>query len=495
MNQSHIFSFASAWERQVRERPSAVALRDARDGSTFTADELDLLLRRTATWLARQGLAPGDRLVLVASPEVETVLATQAALQSGVVPALLPAGAPLGAVVEVAEATAARRVLLATPDPRRPDALDLLALAEALPDLPALERPPEPDPASEAAILFSSGSTGAARGVRHSHRGLVAGSERLAALVAPCGATTIGLPALLHTITGLRWSLLAPTLIGGSAALLSPRAGPAQLLAECAASEVEAILVGPGFVRAFNLAFEHLRDLVPPRLRAAIVLGGALSDEDRRRFCENSGLALLYTYGTTETAGAFTGAWTWPDGRAEAGVGRSPAPVRILREDDQPAAPGEVGQIEILVEAPFLGYLDGGGPAPRAGAGWVRPGDLGRLDEDGALHVLGRVARQLVAPSGEKVLLDELDRILGDLLGVEVVTAVVERAGRAPRIGALVARDTPGELWLAGARAALAGRLPPEAIPSIWAFMPALPRLPNGKPDLEAARGVLMGAT
>lgn len=483
-------SLAEAWPRALARDPDALLLVDARDGSQFHAFELDLLLRRAAGWLRARGLGPGDRIALVSNGDIETLLLCYSAMCCGVVPVLLHPGAPAAQALDVARATSAALVLHPEAGPLEVDRwVRWVTLSAELPE--AAPAPlGQPDPDREAVILFSSGSTGPARGVRLSHRALLSGVARVSLMVDSPPGERVGVPALFHTITGLRCALLGPALDGSVGVLLSADAGPAALLHEAASQEVAVLHAGPGFAAAVARAPERLAGCASPALRLVVIGGGGLSDAERVALPRALSAPLYHTYGMTETAGTTAFAAVNPLG--EGGPLRPLVPARVVLEAGGLAPAGAVGWVEVAPDPPMIGYLGAPDLEPDAqGQTWVRPGDLGWLDEGGGLHIAGRAARQHVAPSGEKVLLDDLEAVMRDALGVEVVAASVRVQGRGPRIGALVQRPALTDVWLAHARAALAERLPSAAMPAWWVATPALPRLPGGKVDLQAASALL----
>jgi len=480
---------SAAWARATRETPDRTLLADARDGSAFSVRDADELSRRGVALLDRWGLSAGDRVLVVAAAEVETIIVLWGALRLGVSVVLLHPDAPQQQIRAVAEQSGAAVVLLAKPDPTLPHAAVLCSeeMSEALAEIDAAPSPPEPDPGAEAAILFSSGSTGPARGVRLSRRGLTDGLYRLASAMMPAPGRRDGIPALLHTITGLRMILLAPLALGTTSVLLPPYASTSEILAAAGRERVLELHAGPGLLRACCRVPSRMRALAPS-LRSVIIGGGKLSSDERRAFAVGMGVRLAHTYGLTETGGACSAVVVQPDGTGGSGMGRPLCPVRIVRADGALASPGEEGRVLVSPDVPMMGYLDGKAPAEHSGRAWVDTGDLGALSSDGALSVLGRAARTFTTPSGEKVTLADLEALLREVAGVEVVAAVIRPPRRAALIGALVERDSISEVWLARTRAALRARLPAHAIPSLWAAQSPLPRLPSGKLNLVAAQ-------
>jgi long-chain acyl-CoA synthetase len=456
-----------AWRLRLQE-PESPWLIDAREGFTLTVGALDLLSRQAIGFLAAHGFSAGDRLVLPTTGDIDVLVLLAGALRAGVVVALVHPDAPPSMLNGVLDVWPGARLLPAGD------------LASGIAESEAVDPPDVHDADADAVVVFSSGSTGPARGVRLSWRSLATGLNRLidaaqlvawGALMAP--GTREGVAAYLHTITGYRLMVIAP-LIRLTVPVVLPRAAPVPAMLELVrAYQVQIVHVGPGFIRAFVAAGDRLVAMVPPCLQAVTVGGGALPPADRRRFVELAGISLIHTYGLTETAGTCTACVLEPGGPDVAGMGVPGVPTRIVD-----------GFIEVAPKHPASGMLDG---SPVAVDGWIPTGDIGFIDADGHLHVRGRAARTFVAPSGEKVQLEDLEAVVHEVLGQECLAVVVQ--GRRDTIGVVVEGPVDAER----AEAALAHRLPTVAVPRLWRSVDLLPRLPGGKPDLlAAAQGFLV---
>lgn len=209
------------------------------------------------------------------------------------------------------------------------------------------------------------------------------------------------------------------------------------------------------------------------------------------RFHERFGAPVLNCYGQTETAGEIIG-WTVPDlpwaaeklgsvGRPHAGVS-----LRFVDESlcDVPA--GGVG--ELCVKAPFImdGYLDAEpGEEDFLDDGSLRTGDLGRVDGDGFVWLVGR-RKEIVNCGGFKVLPEEVEEALRShpaVADVMVAGLPDDRLGEAPWAFVVPrAGGAPGEEDLAAALVEHAGvRLARYKIPRGIRFVEDLPRNATGK--------------
>jgi long-chain acyl-CoA synthetase len=211
----------------------------------------------------------------------------------------------------------------------------------------------------------------------------------------------------------------------------------------------------------------------PPSLKWILSAGAPLADALCRRAEARLGCVVRQGYGLTEAS--FSTIDAPPAPRDVGSVGRPVAGVEVRIADG--------GEIEVRGPHRMLGYLDEEAATRAAidGDGWLRTGDVGRLDDDGRLWVVDRT-KDLVIRGGNNVYPSEVEAALAahpavadvavvgrpdDYFGEEVVAVVVARGGHSVDAAALDA--------FARARIA-ATKLPRE-----YAFVASLPLGPSGK--------------
>jgi malonyl-CoA/methylmalonyl-CoA synthetase len=209
------------------------------------------------------------------------------------------------------------------------------------------------------------------------------------------------------------------------------------------------------------------------RLRLCVSGSAPLPAELHRALAERGGQQVLERYGMTETLMNVSNPY---DGERRAGSVGFPLPGVELRLSN-----GDEGEIQLRGPNVFAGYWE----RPEATAesftdGWFRTGDLGSLDSEGYLHILGR-SKELIISGGFNVYPREVEEVLLAHPGVaevavvgtpsdewgEVVTAFVVPAGAAPRSDALLAFA--------------AEQLAPFKRPRLLHFVDGLPRNALGK--------------
>jgi O-succinylbenzoic acid--CoA ligase len=204
----------------------------------------------------------------------------------------------------------------------------------------------------------------------------------------------------------------------------------------------------------------------------AVLLGGAAADRDLVERALDAGLPTLQTYGMTETCSQVATVAPGEEVESLGTAGRPLDGMKVVIDGD------EVG--EIIVDGPAVspGYL--GEPERSRGH---RTGDLGYLDGEGRLVVLGRVDDMIVT-GGENVYPQRVADVLSRhrfIRRVEVVGMPDPEWGQA--IVAVVVGDRTTRRRLARwARE----RLPKHELPKQWIFVDELPMLSNGKVDRAA---------
>jgi len=261
-----------------------------------------------------------------------------------------------------------------------------------------------------ATIMFTSGTSGRPRGAMLSHGNHAASADAWAAVLRPRPDD--------------RWLACLPLFhVAGLAIIV--RAGrwgvPVEVVARFDAGDVAARIEGG--ISHLSLVPTQLEPLVTvfegrtvPRSLRAILLGGGPIPAGSLLRARAAGLPVLTTYGLTETSSGVA------VGGADAASLADPSALRPLPGVDvfiaDPA--GEEGPADedgigpILVRGPmvFRGYLDDPETSPEQRAdGWLRTGDLGRLDADGLLHVVDR-REDLIVSGGENIYPAEVEAVL-----------------------------------------------------------------------------------
>ncbi len=381
------------------------------DGARHTYGEFAQMVVTLADALGDAGLRAGDRLLLVSENSATYAAGILAASRIGAW--VSPVNARHSAdELDAIAAHAGARMLMFTPEASAASADHAARLAAKdhgalacgrilTTDAAPSEPEPMPDHPAErvAALMYTTGTTSAPKGVMLTHRNLTWNAEssaRLRKMNADDEAVLV-LPGT-H-IFGFASVFLA-SLHAGCTIRFLPRFSPAAVLAAIA-DGVSVMSAVPQMYAALlrHLKAEGVRP-VAPRLRYISAGGAPLDPEWKIRIEEAFGLPLNNGYGLTETSPGVSG--TWQDApRTDTSVGYALPDVELkIHEPDDHG----VGELWIRGPGVMKGYYRD--PARTAEVltpdGWFRSGDLSRIDPDGALHIVGRL-KELIIRSGFNV--------------------------------------------------------------------------------------------
>jgi long-chain acyl-CoA synthetase len=169
--------------------------------------------------------------------------------------------------------------------------------------------------------------------------------------------------------------------------------------------------------------------------------GGALLDVKQQEFFAAFGMPVYQGYGLTEAAPVISTNTPKRHKFGTSGVLMKSIEVRIVKADGSPAATGETGEIVIRGGSVMKGYFKN--PEATAKAlrdGWLWTGDLGYLDKDRFLVVVGREKALLIAEDGEKYSPEEIEEAVA--FSTDVIDQLMAWCDQKKYTAALVALDT-----------------------------------------------------
>lgn len=471
---------------QAAARPDALALEDA-TGAVWSYRAVHRNAEALAKALRAQSVGPGDRVMCVAENCAAAVAAMFACWTLGAV--AVPVNARQTAPeLDKVIAHAQPRIILftshvstdAAAHARRLEATPMAGLWGTLDRVAGPANSPEND-ADIAVILYTTGTTGDPKGVMLTHDNLNFGGATSAHFR---GMTTrdliYGVLPMTH-VFGL-CSIIVASVYAGSAVRLIPRFDVGAVFDGLhhgitlfsGVPQMHAVLMAHAKAQGLDhLGSETLR----------FVSSGAapLDPAWKRRAEAFYGVAIQNGYGMTEsTAGA--AATRNPIGSSDTSVG-PPLPGVEIRIDETVAGGGD-GMGEVLTRGAHVmkGYFRNPVATSQVldSEGWLRTGDLGRLDDAGRLHILGR-SKELIIHGGFNVYPPEVEAALNDHPKV-ILAAVVGRPRDGNEEVLAFVQIAPGvQLDETELRAFVADRLTGYKRPAVYVFAQSLPAAPTGK--------------
>jgi long-chain acyl-CoA synthetase len=465
------------------ERPAAT---DLRSGRGLRYAELAAEAETVGRFLRAQGVRPGMRVALAAPNALFYLPAAFGILRAGACLIPIPAGATDSEQRAILRLIDVNGCLLAPGEPAPPleEGTEEAVIGEgtcagfcfrwARREAEAPSGFRETDPAF---VRFTSGTTAERKGVILSHQATL---ERVAAASQVLGLEAEDrilwvLPLAFHFAVTITAYLRA-----GAHVLLCPDTLPAKLLAALHHERATLLYASPlHFERLSNLKAEGGLEA----LRLALSTTAPLPGPVAARMEEVHGVPVGQAYGIIEAGLPCINTRT--DGVPATSVGRAVPgyEVAVFSDDGQPSRAGESGEVGVRGPGLFSGYYSPWLPFEQVARGGFFPtGDVGRLDEQGALHLLGR-RKSMVFVAGMKVFPEEIEACLNAFPGVRE-SRVFGRPH--PRLGevpcAELALDVPASRFdLDALRVHCARELSPYRAPVEFLLVDAVARSAGGK--------------
>ncbi len=416
---------------------------------TLTYSELDEISNSVAAGLADRGVAPGQRVSLLATNRWEWIVAYHGALKAGAVvnplnvmltadevayvvadceaSAILVSGDRLGDVVGLPGEVKCLQTVVSF-DEAAEVALGFGELIDAAASPPAVD---PPDPAALSTIGYTSGTTGRPKGAMQSHRSVLLNCALTATMHVRTADDVVvsALPAP-HVYGNV---VINGTFLAGGTVVLMEKFDPAAalgLIAEHRATMFE----GVPAMYSMLLAAEEIEGADLSSITRSTVGGQTISTAVMEEWERRSEAPLLELWGMTELSGlGTTHALYAPNVHGSIGVALPGVEVRVASlEDPSETAPvGEPGELVVRGPIVTLGYW-GNEEATREvldSDGWLHTGDVAHADEEGHFFVVDRL-KDMIVTGGYNVYPAEIERGL-----VEHEAVAMAAVGRGRRQG------------------------------------------------------------
>ncbi|MER9250608.1 malonyl-CoA synthase [Mesorhizobium sp. M0598] len=469
-------------------------LMEAEDGRSISYGEMLARSAQLAHVLSQLGVEAGDRVAVQVEKSPEAIFLYLACLRAGAI------FLPLNTAYTLTELDyffrdAEPRLIVC--DPARVTEIGVLAQASgaAVATLGSKGEGSLTDRASEAAmdfhdvargpddlaaILYTSGTTGRSKGAMLSHENLASNARVLVDLWRFTAADVLihALP-VFHT-HGL-FVATNVVLMAGASMLFETKFDPARIVSLLPRATV---LMGVPTFYVRLLQQDGLNRQAAKNIRLFISGSAPLLAETHRAWRERTGHAILERYGMTETNMNTSNPY---DGERRAGTVGFPVTGVSLRitdpESGETLAKGDVGMIEVRGPNVFCGYwrMPEKTKAEFRDDGFFITGDLGLIDADGYVHIVGR-GKDLIISGGYNIYPKEVESEIDALPGVaESAVIGVAHPDFGEGVTAVVVRAPGSTISAAGIVEAIAGRLARYKHPKRVIFVDELPRNTMGK--------------
>jgi long-chain acyl-CoA synthetase len=473
--------------RQVADRGAERAFSDS-VGAAWTFNDFDKASDDIAALLKEKGVKPNDRVLLLSENCAAAVATIFGTWKAGAV--IIPVNArqteaEIKRILDHATPAAVLATSEASPDAvKHGQTMNAVEVSGAFGKMhlaTPLDSNPDGDLSDVAVLLYTTGTTGDPKGVMLTHSNVRFGGMTSANLrgMNP-GDVVYGVLPLTH-VFGLCSVMTASVYIGAEVRL------EARFSAE---KLYNALTSGVNFLSAVPqmhaLLMQYTKEQGLTKLNSDtlryVSSGAAPLDPAWKRKAEGFyGVAIQNGYGMTETT-AGTSATTNPIGSPDVSVG-PPLPGVEVKIDDTVEG-GVDGMGEVLTRGPHImkGYYKN--PAETAKAldadGWLRTGDLGKIDEHGLLHILGR-SKELIIHGGFNVYPPEVEAAINDHPQVIQAAVVGRRKDGDEEVLAFVQIAQGDTLDVDELRGFVKERLTGYKRPKHFVIATELPAAPTGK--------------
>lgn len=427
----------------------------------YSLAELDALSDGMAATLAARGVTAGDRVALMSSNRPEFVIALRAIWRLGAAVVLMSSA---WKPAEVAHALALTTPVLGVGDaPVLAELIPMLHLDDPIAPGGGVWDPVPPE--ADALFVFSSGTTGMPKAVRHTHAGFAVAVRHWRTALGLTAQDRMQIMTPPSHILGLL--NIATVLDTGAWMRLHPRFDIDRMLTHIQDDRITIEMAVAPIALAIA-AHPELENFDLSSLRYIMWCATPVTKSIADAVTERVGVQWVSAYGASELPVIAC----CPIGDARLDTVGKPVPGVAVRI-------AENGEIQVRSDSVMAGYLPEADTAGAFADGWYRTGDIGYLDDEGWLRITDRL-KEMIKVRGFQVAPAEVEAVLHGHPAVRdcAVFGIPDGANGEAVVAAVAAANPVGEQELI---ALVADRLSSYKRPSRVVFVDAIPRLPSGK--------------
>ena len=337
-------------------------------------------------------------------------------------------------------------------------------------------------PEDHALLMYTSGTTGRPKGVLHSHASLLAGGWTTSIAHELCEQDRGFCVLPVYHINGLCVTVMGALVSGGSLAIVS-RFSASKFWEHASRAQVTWFSAVPTIISHLLHGDADPDEACRRRLRFGRSASSALAIETQSAFEKRFSVPIVETMGLTETAAQILSNPLPPGVRkiGSPGIGYG-CDVEIQGSDGARVESGTEGEIVVRGPNVMLGYLnDAEATKATFRNGWLRTGDLGRMDQDGYIFVTGRL-KELIIKGGENIAPREVDEALythPDVIEAAAFARKSDQYGETVEAAVRVRIGSP--ITSTELQSICQKRLGVFKTPDVSHFLDELPKGPSGK--------------
>lgn len=475
-------------DHRAAKTPNQIFLIDPTTRQTVTFRDLRDAARSVAARLKVEGCEPGDRVAYAMENGADAVRVLLGAMYGGYVATAINLVSGQSTISYVLEHSDSRLVFVddETAEMVAQAATDVTTPPRAVPISEGWFGGEETElapitPDTDSLLMYTSGTTGKPKGVVHTHASILAGggNTALAHELTDKDRALCVLPA--YHINGLCVTVMGP-LVSGSSVLMPRKFSVSSFWNQLRDHGCTWFSVVPTQISYLLHHTEKLADM--PSLRFGRSASSPLSPDVQSAFEAKFDVPIIETMGLTETAAQILSNPLPPGNRKIGSPGVACGNDVLIADPSQNELPrGEEGEVIVRGVNVMRAYRnnDEATAASLTEGGWLRTGDLGRMDEDGYIFITGRL-KELIIKGGENIAPREIDDILyshPDVIEAAAFAKPCKDYGQTVEAGVQIragAALTETDL-LTHCRSAIGAFKTPDRI----YFLPELPKGPSGK--------------
>ena len=269
----------------------------------------------------------------------------------------------------------------------------------------------KPGPNDVCLLMYTSGTTGEPKGVMHTHNTLIGNIVKYVERVGLGRQDVVLMASPLAHLTGFLYGLMMPIMLGGRAVLMDVW-DPDRAARIVDVEGVSFTMASTPFLSDLS-ASPAVDECDMSSLHTFLTAGAPIPGVLVQRASERLGVLVISCWGMTENGGVTTTKRDDPPDKAieTDGTPIDGMEVRVVGGDGAPLPAGEEGRLEARGMASFAGYLKKPELYGTDDEGWLKTGDLARIDADGYIRITGR-SKDVIIRGGENVPVVEVEDLL-----------------------------------------------------------------------------------